>query len=70
MNESHPLKTYREQQDPPLSQEELGAQLGVKKSTISRWENGKRMPRSRKMLKKIHERTGLPASTFLQEEMA
>jgi transcriptional regulator with XRE-family HTH domain len=40
--EHHPLKAFRERQQPPLSQEELAALLGVSKPTVSRWETGAR----------------------------
>lgn len=42
MSDFHPLKTYRDSQDPPLTQEGLAKQIGVGKSTVSRWEDGKR----------------------------
>ena len=51
----HPLKAYRESRD--LSLEQMATQLGVKKSTIWRWENGKRRPED-KYLPVISRLTG------------
>jgi transcriptional regulator with XRE-family HTH domain len=38
MMQDHPLKTYRSQQEPRLSQEQLAARLGVTRTTVARWE--------------------------------
>lgn len=40
----HPLRKFREGQQPPLKQEDLARMLGVSKATISRWEAGERFP--------------------------
>ena len=58
MSDSHPLKTYREQQDPPLTQEDLARMLGVTKATISRWESGARKVDAEK-LPEVSEKTGV-----------
>jgi transcriptional regulator with XRE-family HTH domain len=38
----HPLKAFRERQDPPLSQDDLAGLLGVARETVTRWESGAR----------------------------
>lgn len=57
----HPLKAYRELQNPPLSQEDLAERLGVTRSAICRWESGERRPDS-DLLLKITKLTGIPAA--------
>lgn len=47
-----------------LTQEELGAQLGVKGMTVSRWERGESLPR-RKVWTKLQEITGLPIAEII-----
>lgn len=42
MAETHPLRAYREAQNPPLSQEELARILGVNRVTVTRWEGRQR----------------------------
>jgi transcriptional regulator with XRE-family HTH domain len=59
MNESHPLKSYRERQEPPLTQEDLAKMIGVGKSTISRWEDGKRKIDD-ELVGVVTEITGIP----------
>lgn len=44
MEPNHPLKSYRLQQKPPMSQEQLAELLGVSKASVSRWETGEREP--------------------------
>lgn len=59
MPESHPLKSYRERQVPPLTQEDLAKLIGVGKSTISRWEDGKRKIDD-ELVGVVAEKTGIP----------
>lgn len=40
--DTHPLKVYRENQTPKLSQAALAEKLGVARLTILRWEAGQR----------------------------
>lgn len=56
MNTPHPLKTFREREG--LSQEALAAMLGVKRPSITRWENRTRLPDADK-LSRIKEKTGI-----------
>lgn len=55
----HPLKAYRERQNPPLTQEQLADLLGVTKAAVSRWESGERQP-DQNLLLHIAEKTGIP----------
>jgi transcriptional regulator with XRE-family HTH domain len=54
----HPLRRFRENQTPPLNQEQLAGLLGVTKATISRWESGERFP-DREHWPLIREVTGI-----------
>jgi len=60
MDSIHPLRTYRESQEPPLSQADLARLLGVGRPTIHRWETGSRKP-DVELLTTITEKTGIPA---------
>lgn len=61
MHEPHPIKAYREAQDPPLTQKQLAKRLGLKyRETIARWEAGTRKIDTDK-LAKITKVTGIPA---------
>lgn len=44
MSDEHPVKEWREKQNPPVSQADLAARMLVKSSTVWRWENRKRIP--------------------------
>lgn len=59
----HPLTRYRARRR--LSQAELAQALGVTKSTVSRWESGKRCP-ERPDLLKIVAVTGISPLKLLQ----
>jgi Transcriptional regulators len=61
--DSHPLTTYREAQEPKLTREELAEKIGVGKSTVSRWESGKRKIDD-ELLERVSEVTGIPASVL------
>lgn len=56
---SHPLRTFREKQNPPLSQDALGMMLGVTRATINRWETGFRAI-GLNYLSDISRKTGIP----------
>lgn len=56
----HPLKAFRERQDPHMTQDALGKLLGFDRATINRWETGKRLPEP-EVLPVICERTGISA---------
>ena len=60
MGTPHPLKTYRDNQEPPLTQKQLADLLGVARETVARWESGSRKIDDEK-LSGITERTGIPA---------
>lgn len=45
---SHPVAIFRHRSDPPLSQVEFGAMVGVEGHTVYRWENRMSMPRPRR----------------------
>lgn len=57
--EVHPLKAYRESQTPPLSQDDLAAQLDVARETVTRWEAGSRKIDDKK-LPDVVRLTGIP----------
>jgi len=59
MSNSHPLAKYRLAND-RMSQEALGAALGVTGVTVSRWENGVRLIDKNK-LADVAKLTGIPA---------
>lgn len=56
-----PLKKYREQQNPPLSQEQLAEAIGVSRVTVTRWESGKRKV-GETLLSIVSEETGIPVA--------
>jgi len=56
MQTKNPFRQYRSEHK--LSQESLAKQLGVTKTTISRWESGARFP-DRELWARIHDRIGL-----------
>lgn len=60
MQHDHPLKLYREAQDPKLTTADLARLLEVGRSTVHRWESGNRKPDVH-LLPRITERTGIPA---------
>lgn len=59
MEHQHPLKSFRERQDPPLSQGDLATLLGVQRATVWRWEAGARKIEDDK-LTMVSEKTGIP----------
>ena len=60
MENIHPLRAYRERQQPPLSRAALADQLGVGRPTLFRWESGSRKI-DEKLLPDVSEKTGIPA---------
>lgn len=68
MDEVHPLKSFRECQTPPLTQEQLGELLGVSKVSISRWETRERKPEP-ELLAGISAKTGI-APAALRPDLA
>ena len=58
MADDHPLKTYREKQEPPLSQADLAKLLNVSFITVWRWEAHKRSIDER-LLPSVSEKTGI-----------
>lgn len=69
MIEAHPLKSYRENQSPKLSQEGLAEKLGVARLTVLRWESGERKI-NRSLLPKVSEKTGIPAKELRPDLVA
>lgn len=59
MVHNHPLKSFREGQEPPLSQADLAKLLGVENVTVWRWEAGKRQI-SERHLPNVAAKTGIP----------
>jgi transcriptional regulator with XRE-family HTH domain len=63
MKTDHPLKAFREEHKPPLTQEELAIRLGVTRTTVARWETGTRRL-GEVMLPKVSKKTGIPVRTL------
>lgn len=61
MENIHPLKTFRETQDPPLTQDQLADLLGVSRTTVARWETGTRKV-DRELLLLVSQKTGIPTN--------
>lgn len=61
METIHPLKAFRERQRPRLSQKQLGEQIGVTRTTVARWETGKRNVDD-DLLPKVSQVTGISPS--------
>jgi DNA-binding XRE family transcriptional regulator len=57
MSAKHPLATWREAQDPPMTQEVLAKRVGTSRWTINSIETGRRMP-GRDLIVKIARETG------------
>lgn len=51
-----------------LTQEELGALLGVQKSAIAKWESGRVVNIKRSRIKKLSEILGIPAHELISSE--
>jgi ribosome-binding protein aMBF1 (putative translation factor) len=64
MSDGHPLRKWRNEQTPKVSQEALGVRLDVDAMTVSRWENGETEPQKRQW-DKIEEVTGITRQQFL-----
>lgn len=60
MQEIHPLKAYRGNQTPRLSQAGLAKKLGVARLTVLRWETGERKINT-SLIPTVTEKTGIPA---------
>jgi hypothetical protein len=56
----HPLRAYRERQDPPINCRQLANLLGVSIAAISHWEAGQRQP-GKDIIPHITEKTGISA---------
>jgi transcriptional regulator with XRE-family HTH domain len=64
----HPLKAFRENHTPPLSQEQLAELLGVSRVTVTRWESGTRKIHDEK-LPIVSAKTGI-APAKLRPDLA
>ena len=61
MTTDHPLKTFRESQEPKLSRPALARLLGVDRLSVWRWEKRKQEI-AVDLLAKVSEKTGIPTS--------
>ena len=61
---THPLKAFRENHDPPLSQIEAAKHFGVSQAAWSRYERGIDRPRKKIALKLIRE-TGVSVEVLM-----
>lgn len=59
MQSTHPLRSYRENRTPKLSQAALAQELGVNRLTVVRWETGVRKIDKSK-LSDVSSKTGIP----------
>lgn len=59
MDSIHPLKAFRETQNPRLTQDQLADLLGVSKASVSRWETGTRKL-DEDLLPSVSAKTGIP----------
>lgn len=59
MSQIPPIKTWREQQEPPLSQEGAAKRVGVTRFTWMRWEGGS--PIDVDLIPEVSSKTGIPA---------
>jgi transcriptional regulator with XRE-family HTH domain len=59
MIDTHPLRLYRENHTPKLSQEGLAERLGVARLTVLRWESGMRKI-DRALVSEVSKKTGIP----------
>jgi len=58
-HEPHPLRVFRENRKPPLTQGQLAELCGVTRVTVSRWETGsKKMAEG--LVPTVSKRTGIP----------
>lgn len=69
MKITHPLKTFRENHTPPLSQEQLAGLLGVSRVTVTRWESGARKIDDEK-LPVVSAKTGIPRTKLRPDLVA
>ena len=67
MHAISPLRTYRQSQEPKLSQAALADRLGVTRLTVTRWESGSRKI-DPDLVPLVAERTGIPAK-FLRPDI-
>lgn len=63
--EVHPLTTYRDANS--ITRKQLAGQFGVSPATITRWENGSRIPH-KKFLPTIAKLTGTPIAELIGVE--
>jgi transcriptional regulator with XRE-family HTH domain len=68
MAHDHPLKTFRETQAPPLTQDQLAGLLGVSRTTVARWETGTRKL-GKDWLTRVSKKTGI-APAKLRPDLA
>lgn len=59
MNEIHPIRAYRERQEPPLSQGQFADRIGVTRFTVMRWEGGS--PINEGKVAAVSREIGVPA---------
>lgn len=49
----HPIEAYRNRADPPLAKAAVAQEIGVARSTITRWERRERRPDNRYLPKLV-----------------
>lgn len=58
------LKTFRDEQEPPLSQAQAARRFGISQASWSRWERGQYRP-NRDMAKALMKVTGVPLDVLM-----
>jgi transcriptional regulator with XRE-family HTH domain len=69
MDNPHPLRAYRENHEPKLSQGQLATKLSVARETVARWEGGKRKIDDDK-LPEVSRLTGIPREVLRPDLVA
>jgi transcriptional regulator with XRE-family HTH domain len=60
----HPIEAYRKRSNPPLAKAAVAEDIGVARSTITRWERRERRPDDR-YLPKLIELTGATVAELI-----
>lgn len=62
MDQTHPIRAYRERQTPTMSQGQFGEKVGVTRFTVMRWEAGG--PIDERLLPAVSREIGISPSAL------